>query len=168
MRDGRRTWLRGSWLAVSLAVATFAVACGRATEDEINQALGITPTPTASAEEIATGTAAAAATREARTAVVAAGSPGAGSPAAVAAAGDVTRGRLQFLTQCQACHGPAGRGGNLLEPGGPGAGATFERLLPLIREGTGHPDPPGPYSPTLVTDNIIRDLAAFIRSQAGE
>lgn len=168
-RRGTGTLFRGGWLATAIVVAVVAVACGRASEEEINQALGITPTATASAAEVAAGTAAAAATGAARTAVVAAApSPRAGeSPVAAVAAGDVSRGRLQFLTQCQGCHGPAGRGGNLLAAGGAGAGVSFESLLPLVREGTGHPSPPGPFPATRVSDGNIRDLAAFIASQAG-
>lgn len=170
MRHGQMTFFRGAWLLIALVVAAMSVACGRANENEINQALGITPTPTVSAEQIATGTAEAAATGAARTAVAVAraATPGSGGDTEVAvAAGDVTRGRLQFLTQCQGCHNPAGIGGNLLAAGGPGAGLTNESLFPLIREGTGHPSPPGAFPATLVSDGNIRDLAAFIQSQAG-
>lgn len=173
MHDPRRTRQQGTFLVAAVVVAVLAVACGRASEAEINQALGITPTATASAEQLATGTAAAAATSDARTAVAAAPaiSPKAGeSPAAAAAAavaGDVTRGRVQFLTNCQGCHGPAGNGGNLLAAGGAGATMAFESVLPLIREGTGHPVPPGPYPATRLSDSNIRDLVAFVRAQAG-
>lgn len=164
MADGTQTRRRAAFLLATVAVAGLAVACGRATDQEINQALGITPTDTAPAAEIATGTAAAAARP--------AGSPGSesGSPApgaAVGLIGDVSRGRLQYQVQCMSCHRAGGIGGDLLAPGGPGAAVTFEGLLPLIREGTGHPRPPGPYPPTLLTDSNIRDLVAFIRSQAG-
>lgn len=171
MPGPRRTKQQGTFLLAALAVAVLAVACGRASEAEINQALGITPTATASAAQMATGTAAAAATADARTAVAAAAVENlaaGGSPAAVAAAvGDVSRGRIQFLTNCQACHGPAGNGGNLLAAGGPGATIVFESVLPLIREGTGHSVPPGPYPATRLTDSNIRDLVAFVRAQAG-
>jgi mono/diheme cytochrome c family protein len=154
-----------------MAVVLLAVSCGRATEDEINQALGITPTATLSAEQVATETAVAAATRDARTAVAvaAAANPG-GSPAAaeaVVAVGDVTRGRTQFTVRCALCHAPGGNGGNLLAAGGPGASADYDAWLPLIREGTGHPRPPGPFPTTVLSDAQLRDVIAFIRSQAG-
>jgi mono/diheme cytochrome c family protein len=94
---------RASLLVTIIAVALVAAACGRASEEQINQALGITPTPTASAEQIATATAAASATADAR--ALAASSPGA------AALGDVTQGQRIFTTWCLGCHGPGGQGG---------------------------------------------------------
>ena len=73
-------------LLVSLiTIALGAAACGRATEDQINQALGITPTATQSAEQVAAATEAASATAAARQ--LAASSPGA------AVLGDVTQGK---------------------------------------------------------------------------
>ena len=80
-------------LLVSLiTIALGAAACGRATEDQINQALGITPTATQSAEQVAAATEAASATAAARQ--LAASSPGA------AVLGDVTQGKRQFQTWC--------------------------------------------------------------------
>lgn len=156
-----RTRRRGSLLVMVLGVVLLVSACGRATEEEINQALGITPSPTMSSDQMATGTAAAVAQATARAAAV--GSPGAGGQAA----GDVTRGNRTFTTWCLACHGPAAvNGPKLLEPGGPGAAVTADSLLPLIREGTGHAVPPGPYTATEISDTAVVDLAAFIRSRA--
>ena len=150
-------------LLVTLTVLAVAMAsCGRASPAEIDQALGITPTPTASAAQMATATAAAAAAEAARTA--SASSPGAGRE--VAALGDVTRGSRQFTTQCSGCHGPSGRGPDILSPGSAGADVTAENLLPLIREGANHPVPPGPYPATLLNDAAVTDIAAFIRSRA--
>src|SRR5215210_4918243 len=95
-----RAFLLVSVIGTVLLVA----ACGRATETEINQALGITPTPTPSAAQLATATARAVVADAARTAaaVSAAGSPG--TTGQVAALGDVTRGSRQFSTWCAACH----------------------------------------------------------------
>ena len=141
-----------------ISIALLAAACGRATQEQINQALGITPTPTMSAAQIASATAATSATSAARE--VAAASPGA------AALGDVTAGSRQFNTWCSGCHGPGGAGPDILAPGSPGATVTADSLLPLIREGEGH-TPPGPYKPTEISDKQIADIAAYLRSSAG-
>src|SRR4051794_25645125 len=148
-------------LLVSLiTIALGAAACGRATEDQINQALGITPTATQSAEQVASATEAASATAAAR--LLAASSPGA------VAQGDVTSGKRQFQTQCAGCHRPGGAGPDILSPGSPGASVTAETLLPLIREGVGHADPPGPYSKTELTDKQVKDIAAYINDEAAD
>src|SRR5215211_5587564 len=95
-------------LVALITVALGAAACGRATEDEINQALGITPTATQSAEQAVAATEAANSTAEARQ--LAASSPGAGI------LGDVTSGRRIFQTQCSGCHRPGGPGADILSP----------------------------------------------------
>ena len=154
---------RAYLLVVVVAMALVAVACGRASQDDINQALGITPTATASAEQIAAATSAA----ETRSAAAAGASPGASPGAAAAAAGDVTRGGLQFLLNCSQCHGPTGAGGNLLAPGGMGAGVTVDTLLQVVREGQNHPSPPGPQPAAQITDVELNDLVAYIQSEAG-
>ena len=152
---------RASLMVTLIALALAAAACGRAGQAEIEQALGITPTPTADPATVAAETAAAAAAAAAPTP---ASTPGPGGQ--VAALGDVTLGNRQFVTQCAGCHGPGGRGGDILAPGGAGADVTFETLLPLIREGVNHPAPPGPYPATLISDGAVADIAAFIRSRA--
>jgi mono/diheme cytochrome c family protein len=149
---------RLTFMATVFSIALVAVSCGRATEDQINQALGITPTATLSAEQIALSTAAAGATSTAR--ALAASSPGA------AAQGDVTLGKRQFDTWCVACHGPGGSGPDLLAAGGPGASVTPDLLLPIIREGAGE-HPPGVYKTTEITDKQVADVAAYIQSSAG-
>ena len=143
---------RSTILLTLIAIALVGVACGRATQDQINQALGITPTATASAEELAAATESAEATAAARE--LAASSP------AAAALGDVTQGRRQFMTWCTGCHRAGGQGPDILSPGSPGASVTAESLLPLIREARGHADPPGPYRETEITDDQIADIAA--------
>jgi len=151
-------------LLVSLiTIALGAAACGRATEDQINQALGITPTATQSAEQIAAATEAASATAAARQ--LAASSPGAG------VLGDVTQGSRQFQTWCSGCHGPGGQGPDIRSPGSPGETVTAESLLALVREAVGHPeppDPPGVYTTTEITDKQVADLAAYLRDQSAE
>lgn len=140
-------------------IALVATACGRASEEQIDQLLGITPTATLSAEAIASSTAAASATAAAK--ALAASSPGAG------ALGDVSSGARQFETWCAGCHTPGGKGPNLLEAGGPGASVTAESLKPLVRDAVGHSKPPGPYLPTEISDKQIADIAAYLNSEAG-
>jgi mono/diheme cytochrome c family protein len=147
-------------LVALITVALGAAACGRATEDQINQALGITPTATQSAEELAAATEAASATAAAR--LLAASSPGA------AAQGDVSQGSRQFQTWCSGCHGPGGMGPDIRSPGSPGASFTAETLLPLVREGVGHADPPGVYRTTEISDKQVADIAAYLNDQAAE
>ena len=148
-------------LLVSLiTIALGAAACGRATEDQINQALGITPTATESAEQVAAAAEAASATASAR--LLAASSPGA------VALGDVSQGSRQFQTWCSGCHGPGGVGPDIRSPGSPGASVTAATLLPLVREGVGHADPPGPYRTTEISDKQVADIAAYLRDQAAD
>lgn len=149
---------RLTFMITVFSIALVAVSCGRATEDQINQALGITPTATLSAEQIASSTAAAGATSTAR--ALAASSPG------TVAQGDVTQGKRQFDTWCVACHGAGGSGPDLLEAGGAGASVNADMLLPLVREGAGE-HPPGAYKTTEITDKQIVDVAAYIQSSAG-
>ena len=144
-------------LVTVISVALVAAACGRATEDQINQALGITPTATLSAEQIASATEVASATAASR--LLTASSPGA------ATQGDVAQGSRQFNTWCSGCHGPGGVGPDILSPGSPGSSVTADSLLPLVREGTGHTDPPGPYRTTEISDDQIADIAAYLKSE---
>ena len=151
---------RSALLVALITVALGAAACGRATEDQINQALGITPTATQSAEQVASATEAASATAAAR--LLAASSPGA------AAQGDVSQGSRQFQTWCAGCHRPGGAGPDILSAGSPGASVSAETLLPLIREGVGHAKPPGPYRSTEISDKQVADIAAYLNDQAAE
>ena len=144
-----------------VAVALTVTACGRATEEQINQALGITPTATMSAEQIAESTAAASATSAARELALA--SPGA---AGGVAAGDVTAGMRQFDTWCIGCHGPGGAGPDVLSPGSPGSSVDPATLQAMIREGEGH-TPPGAYKPTELSDKQIVDIAAYLQTAPG-
>jgi mono/diheme cytochrome c family protein len=149
---------RLSLMITVVSIALVAAACGRATDDQINQALGITPTATLSAEQIASATAAASATSAAR--LLAVSSPGA------VALGDVQQGERQFETWCIGCHGPGGVGPEILSPGSPGSAVTADSLLPLVRDGEGH-TPPGPYKTTEITNKQITDIAAYMQNSAG-
>lgn len=151
-------------LLVILLVALAVTACGRASDEQINQALGITPTPTPSQDDLATSTAAAAATEAARLAELA--SP---SGSTAVALGNVALGRSQFQTNCMGCHGAFSQiGPKLLEPGGIGTELTVEQLQAVVRDGTGHPVPPGPYPRSRVADSAILDIYAYISSEATE
>jgi mono/diheme cytochrome c family protein len=149
---------RFTLLVTLVSVALVGAACGRATEDQINQALGITPTATMSAEAIASATEAASATAAVRE--LAQGSPSAG------VLGDVTRGESLFKNWCSVCHGPAGNAPDILAAGSAGASVTAESLLPLVREGEGH-TPPGPYESFMITDGQVADIAAYVSQEAG-
>ena len=155
---------QGAMLLVVFAVALAVTACGRATDEQINQALGITPTPTPSLDDLATSTAAAEAAEATRLAEVA--SPSGDAPVAL---GNVSLGRSQFQTNCMGCHGPFSQiGPKLLEPGGVAVDLTLEEMQAVVREGEGHPTPPGPYPQSRIADSAIRDLYAYILSEANK
>jgi mono/diheme cytochrome c family protein len=151
---------RLSFLVTVVTLALVGVACGRATEDQINQALGITPTATLTAEEIAASTAAVTATHEAK--LLAASTPSAPS---VASVGDVAAGKRQYDVWCIACHSPGGAGPDLLSAGSVGSTVTLESMTTLIREGENHP--PGAYTPTDISDKQLVDITAYILSSPG-
>lgn len=155
----RETGRRAVLLSAVVGLAFALVACGRATETDIFAAVGITPTSTQSPDEIATSTAAAIAQQ---TAV-------AGSPTvAVAALGDVSRGRGTFSTWCQNCHQPGGSGSgpDVLAAGGIGVDVNLESLTVLIREAEVDVHPPGPYDTFIISDRSIGDLAAYILAES--
>lgn len=150
---------RAMLLITALGIAVIAVACGKATEREINQALGITPTPTQSAEEIATATARAAAQTS-------------GSPAAFAQ-GDITQGSTFYRINCSQCHRPdgTGRGPALTVPGSPLPTMSVDQLGAFLR---GEPAPSGtvhsrpPYTTAELSDKTIIDIYAFLQSEIGQ
>jgi mono/diheme cytochrome c family protein len=152
---------RALLLVMTIGIAVVAVACGRASESDINSALGITPSPTQSAEDIATATAQAAAVAATSSAAAASGSPGA------VAQGDIVQGQQQVGIWCQQCHRPdgSGRGPALAGPDSPAAGMTDEELTDLIRNGTNH-DPPGNYETHEISDRQITNIIAYLHSIA--
>lgn len=147
--DRRRYRQRASVLG-AIALVLLIVACGRATEEQIEQALGITPTPTVDAAE------AARATEDAEMAMATPDDPNAGIAAL---------GATKFQFNCQVCHSATGSAPTLLEPGGPYADIDYATLYPILREGEGH-DPPGPYQTFTLTDDDIANIGAYIREQA--
>lgn len=155
---------RAALLVVSVGVALLAVACGRATQEEINQALGITPTATLSPGDIATSTARALAAASAR---AVAGSPGA-TPGGLAIVGDVVQGRQAFQFRCARCHRAADspQGPTLAGPNSPVTRMTDQQIVELIRTGEGHSAPPGPISVTDLPDSQLANIIAYLRSIA--
>lgn len=156
---------RASLLVMALGVAVFAIACGRASQKEIEQALGITPTATFSPDDLATSTARAAAAASAR---AAAGSPGAGaSPGAVALAGNVAAGKNSFQFNCAQCHRPnSPTGAPLLNgPESPSIALSDAQIFDLIRNGTNH-KPPGAIPDFTLNNQRIADIIAYLRSIA--
>ena len=158
---------RSALLAALLGLAVLAVACGRASEADINSALGITPTATANAEQIAAVTA----TAEVRATQLAAGAEGTPASADDAAAallanGNLALGQTPFFQNCLSCHGPNAPAGQLNGPND--ADLSPGNFVALIRQGTGHPTPPGPFPVSRVSDAQLRNLYAWLVSVSGQ
>jgi mono/diheme cytochrome c family protein len=161
---------RATILTMAIGIVLFAAACGRASEEEINDLLGIVPTPTLSEQQIAQATESAEAAASAA-AVVAVTSPGAGSPVVAAdggfdaSAGDVTLGRQQFTFQCQQCHRAdgAGAGPALVGAGNPATALTDDQIATLVREGHGTANS---FTDTRLSDRQLAGIIAFIRDQS--
>lgn len=150
--ERRRFRQRSAFLTV-VALVLFAVACGRASEEQINQALGITPEPTSSATELAQVNDGADASAVA-------------SPAD-ANVGVAALGRSKFQFNCQMCHSADGSAPDLLASGGPYQDLDYATLYPIVREGEGgHTPRPGPIASFKLTDDDIANMAAYIREQA--
>jgi mono/diheme cytochrome c family protein len=153
---------RAMLLVMTIGMVLAAVACGRASQHQIDQALGITPTATLSPGDLATSTARALA--QASAAVNA-------SPGSVAALGNVTQGRSTFQFNCAQCHRAdgSGRGPSLEGPNSPEIALSDDQIKDLIRNGTNHspPNGPGPYQPFKINDARIADIIAYLRSISG-
>ncbi len=150
--DRRRFRQRSAVLGV-FAIVLFLVACGRASDQQIDQALGITPAPTVDATEVA---------QLAASAAVA-------SPEEVdESLGIASAGATTFQFNCQICHAPGGGGTapDLLAAGGIGADIDYATLYPILRDGEGHSPSPGPYPNFRITDDDIADIGAYIRENA--
>jgi mono/diheme cytochrome c family protein len=137
------------FLVAIMGVAVVAVACGRASQADIDSALGITPTATFSAEQIATGTANAALAQE-------------------SGAGDVAQGKIQYQLRCLNCH----RANNTMNapvlsgPDNPAIQYTDAELEALIRTGQGHSTPPGPLNEVTISESQLTNIIAYIRDQS--
>lgn len=155
---------RGSILIITvMSVLIVAVACGRASEQDINNALGIKPTATMSDEQLAQATKVAEA---AASAIAAGGTPVAASAAISMPEGDVKLGLQQFQFQCVTCHRADGSGKApaLTGPDSPVANMTDIQLFELVRNGTGHTGQQ-PVSEVRISDKQLASIIAYIRSQ---
>src|SRR3954452_13516941 len=100
---------RFSFLVMCAVVTLVVVACGRASQEDIDNALNITQVPTLSAEQQAQGTQQAASEQQTRTAAQAAlASPSNGGPVDIASAGNPILGRTVFSQRCMGCHKAGG------------------------------------------------------------
>ncbi len=155
---------RGSVLAITLlSVLIVAVACGRASEQDINKALGIKPTATMSDEQIAQATKAAEA---AASAIAAGATPVTAAVAISIPEGDVKLGLQQFQFQCITCHqaNGTGKGPALTTADSPVVDMTDVELFDLVRNGTGHTGQQ-PVSPVRISDKQLASIIAYIRDQ---
>ena len=152
---------RGSVLALAfLSVLIVVVACGRASEQDINNALGIEPTATLSGEQIAQATESADA---AASAIAAGGTPEGANDLPV---GDVRLGQQQFQFQCMQCHQPsgAGPGGAITVPDSAVGAMTDQEIFDIVRTGEGHADQ-APISTVRISDMQLVSIIAYIRDQ---
>ena len=142
---------RLTFLVATLGIALIAVACGRASRADIDSALGITPTATLSAEQIATGTASAALAQSSG-----------------AVTGDVMQGRTQYQLRCLNGHRPNNvvNAPVLSGPDNPAVALSDEQLITLVRTGQGHSTPPGPLSEVTISESQLINIIAFIRDQS--
>lgn len=151
-------------------IAVIAVACGRASQDEVYQALGITPTPTLSDQQIAENTAVAVAEAETEVAVltaVAASPVDGGGGANLAAAGNPLSGRTSFQQRCMSCHRVGGTGiaPELAGPGNPATALTDQEIVDLVRTGEGHGETV-PFDEVAIREDQLIDVLAYIREQS--
>lgn len=149
----RRRFRRHSSVLGIIAIVLFVVACGRTTEQQIDQALGITPPPTVDATEVAQ---------------LAASAVNATPEEVDETLGIASAGATTFQFNCQICHAPGGGGTapDLLASGGIGANIDYATLYPILRDGEGHSPSPGPYPEFRITDDDIADIGAYIRANA--
>ena len=81
--------------------------------------------------------------------------------------GDAARGKQTYLNvDCYACHGRVGEGGNFMYPAPPLAGLDMpaEALQDFLRAA---PNDMPSYAPTILTNDDIANIAAFLRSLPG-
>jgi mono/diheme cytochrome c family protein len=161
---------RAFFLASALLVtAVILVACGRASKDEINAALGITPTATMNADDQAKATEQAISRATEQAAVAGGATPNTALDTTdLAQLGSVQLGRTTFAVQCQRCHSPTGTGagGALVGSTSPTVALNDTQIYNLLKVGTGHDKTTGgPGALPNITDKQIYDIIAFIRDQ---
>ncbi|MEZ4625892.1 MAG: hypothetical protein R2843_14115 [Thermomicrobiales bacterium] len=164
IRNGRR---RAYWLIAVMGLAISPLRADALSEDDINAALGITPTATMSADDIAT------ATQESIENATRVAESGGGIDSAandttdLAALGNPLIGRTGFLSNCTGCHVANGSGSALPVPGENGIAAPLTDMQ-IYNDSRRRESRRGcrragraPISPT----SRSYDTIAFIRSQ---
>ncbi len=84
-----------------------------------------------------------------------------------ASAGDAAKGKQAYLNvECYTCHGRVGQGGNFMYPAPPLAGLDMpaEALQAFLRVA---PNDMPSYAPTILTNDDIANIDAFLHSLPG-
>jgi mono/diheme cytochrome c family protein len=84
-----------------------------------------------------------------------------------APAGDAAKGKQTYLdVECYTCHGRVGEGGNFMYPAPPLVGLDMpaEALQAFLRAA---PNDMPSYAPTILSDNDIANIDAFLQSLPG-
>ncbi len=84
-----------------------------------------------------------------------------------AAAGDAAKGKQAYLNvECHTCHGRVGEGGNFMYPAPPLAGLDMpaQALQAFLRAA---PNDMPSYAPTILTNDDIANIDAFLHSLPG-
>ncbi len=155
---------RASFLAMCIVLSIVVVACGRASQQEIDEALGSTPTMTDELKVQETNEAVVAdQTRAAAQAHLA--TPGNEGSVDIASTGNPTLGKTTFTQRCMGCHKAGGMGPDLSGPSSPVNSLTDQQIIDLLRTGEGH-TPPGPLTTVDISDSNMPNLLAYLREQA--
>ena len=155
---------RASFLVMCVVLSVVVVACGRASQEEIDEALGSTPTMTD--QELALETQQALGEQQTREAVAQqmATTGNAGS-VDIASTGNPVLGRTTFAQRCMGCHKAGGQGPDLTGPTSPINAMTDQEIIDFLRTGEGH-TPPGPLTTVDISDSNMPNLLAYLREQA--
>lgn len=90
------------------------------------------------------------------------GAQSAATAAPTMAGADVSHGKAVYAQQCEACHGAAGKGGEIGPPLiGERAKHTFDGVKTIVAD----PQPPMPkLYPSRMTQADVRDVSAYVES----
>jgi len=155
---------RASFLAMCVVLSVVVVACGRASQEDIDEALGSTPTMTDQQLQVETEQALVEEqTREAAQQQMA--TPGNEGSVDIASTGNPTLGRTTFAQRCMGCHKAGGQGPDLAGATSPINAMTDQEIIDLLRSGEGH-TPPGPLTTVDISDSNMPNLLAYLREQA--
>jgi mono/diheme cytochrome c family protein len=155
---------RASFLVMCVVLSVVVVACGRASQEEIDEALGSTPTMTD--QELALETQQALGEQQTREAVAQQmATPGNAGSVDIASTGNPVLGRTTFAQRCMGCHKAGGQGPDLTGPTSPINAMTDQEIIDFLRTGEGH-TPPGPLTTVDISDSNMPNLLAYLREQA--